>query len=134
MTRVLTRSTFYCCLIFIFSSCKATKENLLIVGADKDKHGCKASAGYQWSKLKKECIRSFELPLQLYNRDKTFGAGVLFAKDSSRAEVFCKEGRFVLKTKEKINIKVSFRYRDYFLKKTDGKWIFINVNKEIIYN
>ena len=131
---MITKNTFYCCLIFVFSSCKASKENLLIVGADKDKHGCKASAGYQWSELKKECIRSFELPLQLYNEDKTFGAGVLFAKDSSRAEVFCKEGRFILKTKEKFNFKYLFRNGDYFLKKIDSNWMFINVNKEMIYN
>jgi len=131
---MLAKITFYCSLIFIFSTCKASKENLLIVGWDNDKHGCKASAGYQWSKLKKECIRSFELPLQLYNQDKTFGAGVLFANDSSRAEVFCKEGRFILNTKERININPSFRNGDYLLKKTNGKWIFINVNKEIIYN
>lgn len=131
---MITKNTFYCCLIFVFSSCKASKENLLIVGADNDKHGCKASAGYQWSELKKECIRSFELPLQLYNEDKTFGAGVLFAKDSSRAEVFCKEGRFILKTKEKFNFKYLFRNGDYFLKKIDSNWIFINVNKEMIYN
>ena len=131
---MITKNTFYCCLIFVFSSCKASKENLLIVGADNDKHGCKASAGYQWSELKKECIRSFELPLQLYNEDKTFGAGVLFAKDSSRAEVFCKEGRFILKTKEKFNFKYLFRNGDYFLKKIDSNWMFINVNKEMIYN
>ncbi len=131
---MITKNTFYCCLIFVFSSCKASKENLLIVGADNDKHGCKASAGYQWSELKKECIRSFELPLQLYNEDKTFGAGVLFAKDSSRAEVFCKEGRFILKTKEKFNFKYLFRNGDYFLKKINSNWMFINVNKEMIYN
>ena len=131
---MITKNTFYCCLIFVFSSCKASKENLLIVGADNDKNGCKASAGYQWSELKKECIRSFELPLQLYNEDKTFGAGVLFAKDSSRAEVFCKEGRFILKTKEKFNFKYLFRNGDYFLKKINSNWMFINVNKEMIYN
>lgn len=31
-----------------------------IVGSDKDAHGCKTSAGYNWSSLKAECIRLFE--------------------------------------------------------------------------
>ena len=86
----------------ILLSCKTTNERV-IIGGDKDKYGCKGSAGYQWSELKRECIRSFELPLQLYNNDKSFSAGVLFNSDSSKAEVFCKEGRFILnKTEEGI--------------------------------
>ena len=77
-------------------SCQIAQKQAQIIGGDKDKYGCKGSAGYQWSELRKECLRSFELPMQLYNQDKTFGAGVLFNSDSSKVEVFCKEGRFIL--------------------------------------
>ena len=89
-------------LSIILLSCKTTNERV-IIGGDKDKYGCKGSAGYQWSEMKRGCIRSFELPLQLYNNDKSFSAGVLFNSDSSKAEVFSKEGRFILnKTEEGI--------------------------------
>jgi hypothetical protein len=89
------------CAIFLsltlaLNSCQTAQKQPQIIGGDKDKYGCKGSAGYQWSELRKECIRSFELPLLLYNQDKTFGAGVLFTSDSNKVEVFCKEGRFVL--------------------------------------
>ncbi|WP_242661144.1 hypothetical protein [Flavobacterium johnsoniae] len=46
---------------------KVSQENVItkepqkvVVGGDADSHGCKASAGYTWSTLKKECIRIFE--------------------------------------------------------------------------
>ena len=29
-------------------------------GADRDRHGCIASAGYTWSKVRKDCVRTFE--------------------------------------------------------------------------
>lgn len=31
-----------------------------VVGGDKDKHGCIASAGYTWSEVQKDCIRLWE--------------------------------------------------------------------------
>ena len=31
-----------------------------VVGGDKDKHGCLASAGYTWSEAQKDCIRLWE--------------------------------------------------------------------------
>lgn len=67
-----------------------------IVGADHDEHGCKASAGYTWSLIRQDCIRSFELPLQLTNKDNSFSAGVAFASDSSRVEIFTKDGTMLL--------------------------------------
>ena len=36
-----------------------------MVGNDADKHGCRASAGYTWSQLKKECIRIFDLDIKM---------------------------------------------------------------------
>ncbi|MEE3320302.1 MAG: serine protease [Pseudomonadota bacterium] len=31
------------------------------VGADRDRHGCLGSAGYQWCPTIQECVRSWEL-------------------------------------------------------------------------
>ena len=62
-------------------------------GADKDAHGCIASAGYTYSELKKECIRTFEQKIQLKEiaTKGNYNAAVLFNKDQSKAEIFLKE-------------------------------------------
>lgn len=62
------------------------------VGADKDAHGCKASAGYQWSVLKNDCVRIFEqgIGFSAYgnNTDSTLAAFVIFDPKGQQAEVF----------------------------------------------
>ncbi|MBI1315733.1 hypothetical protein GC167_02595 [bacterium] len=70
------------------------KENL--PGSDRDAHGCIGSAGYAWSELCQNCIRPFELPLQLQSISSDVAAsasmaGVIFASYSAEAEVFSKE-------------------------------------------
>jgi hypothetical protein len=65
-----------------------------LVGADQDEHGCKASAGYQWSSLKNECIRIFESGIQLDPKaadlDPSTSAFVVFKSDTddAQAEVY----------------------------------------------
>lgn len=36
-----------------------------ITGNDRDEHGCIATAGYEWSQLRNECIRVFEVGMML---------------------------------------------------------------------
>lgn len=61
-------------------------------GAGKDAHGCVASAGYTYSKLKKDCIRVFEQKIQLKEVAPTTShssiAGVIFSDDNTTVEVF----------------------------------------------
>ncbi|MCV9926977.1 hypothetical protein OIU83_04910 [Flavobacterium sp. LS1R49] len=63
-----------------------------IVGGDSDAHGCKGSAGYTWSSLKKECVRIFEVGTKLEHAEdgKTYStvAYVIFEKDGNKAELF----------------------------------------------
>lgn len=63
-----------------------------VVGADVDEHGCKPSAGYQWSVLKNNCIRIFKDGISLKplqdSMDQTTVVYVLFSDDASRAELF----------------------------------------------
>ena len=71
---------------------KAVKDST-IVGADKDKNGCLASAGYTWSKLNNECVRIFTgiqlNPVKDANTDdETLCAYVLFNEKADKAEVF----------------------------------------------
>jgi hypothetical protein len=62
-------------------------------GADRDSHGCISSAGYTYSQLKKECIRTFEQKIQLKEMATkgNYNAAILFNKDQSKAEIFLKE-------------------------------------------
>lgn len=104
MCKVINCCIFCLCLLLLLS-CNTPKPetekqivqneaNPPIVGGDSDEHGCKASAGYQWSALKKECIRIFEsgirLDAQAAYLDKSLSAFVVFASDSMKeqAEVY----------------------------------------------
>ncbi|MBZ4034616.1 hypothetical protein K6T82_07545 [Flavobacterium sp. 17A] len=59
------------------------------VGGDSDAHGCKASAGYTWSALKKECIRIFEgTKLSHYDDGKTYTTASYVIFDGNKAELF----------------------------------------------
>jgi hypothetical protein len=57
------------------------------VGGDVDANGCKPSAGYTWSPLRKECIRTFEKGLRLdpvpapKGSDAVISAFLVFATD-----------------------------------------------------
>jgi hypothetical protein len=61
-------------------------------GSDRDKHGCIGSAGYQWSEIKKKCIRIFEAGTSFdaygKNLDSAFAAYVIVSKDLKKVEVF----------------------------------------------
>ena len=66
------RGTFMCLLcvgaLFVACGSKSRKtaevagqaDTVHVVGDDKDKHGCIASAGYTWSEAQKDCIRLWE--------------------------------------------------------------------------
>ncbi len=124
-------------VIAIFSSCggpkcvkhvkeaDSTKLTPAVVGTDADEHGCRASAGYQWSVLQQQCIRVFELPVQIISQDSTTRTGLIISADRSQAEVFSPSGHFVL------NKTVEFQYASpdpalavkLFIN-TKGEWVF----------
>lgn len=63
------------------------------VGGDSDSHGCKKSAGYTWSELRKKCIRVFEEGTKLsaydsQNRSDVLAAFVIFEANGNKAELF----------------------------------------------
>jgi hypothetical protein len=64
----------------------------VMVGADQDVHGCKASAGYQWSALKARCLRLFEEGIRLSplqeGPEATQSAFVLFDAAQERGELY----------------------------------------------
>lgn len=71
---------------------KEDTSSKVLVGADTGVHNCKASAGYTWSTLRKECIRVFEegTPLAHYDDGKKYStvAYVVFDQESNKAELF----------------------------------------------
>ena len=119
-------------LICLFAGCSHSKIN--IVGADKDIHGCIGSAGYKWSELRNECIRPFELSLQLLNPDKTFIASFLFSENKNQAEVFSKEGHFILELTKPTQYKYSKKGEVFMLINVNGEWEFSDAEKHFVYN
>lgn len=64
-----------------------------LVGGDRDEHDCIGSAGYTWSEVQKECIRLFEKGIRVAATDgSNRSAYIVFAPDSSRAELFFSDG------------------------------------------
>lgn len=80
----------------LIASCTASQkknEKDKKVGADRDSHGCIASAGYTWSEVRKDCIRLFETGTRLEETgDKKQSAYLVFSPDSSQVEVFFSNG------------------------------------------
>jgi len=111
----------------LFAFACSTNPKAAVEGSDKDANGCKASAGYTWSNLKKECIRVFELPIQLSNSDNSFGAGVIFSEDGQQAEVFTKDGDFLLTKKSENNYVNESSGKGVFLKVNHDNWEFGNI-------
>ncbi|WP_426479061.1 hypothetical protein ACP3T3_06315 [Chryseobacterium sp. CBSDS_008] len=75
----------------------------IIKGGDRDAHGCIGSAGYTYSQIKKDCIRTFEQKIKLKEvaTNGDYMAAVIFSKNMKKAEVFVKdaEGGSVILTR-----------------------------------
>lgn len=84
----------FSCAKKVSEESKAPKEQeskpAVVVGGDADAHGCKASAGYTWSELKKECVRLFEVGTKLAHADdgKTYSTVAYVIFDGNKAELF----------------------------------------------
>lgn len=98
-------------LFLLVSGVSSFAQTSPVVGGDSDKHGCKASAGYTYSTLKKECIRVFEQQVQLAEVSPKGGASymaaVIFDASQKKAELFFAElasGSLVLNRKGKTEV------------------------------
>ena len=83
----------------------SNKKVSLIIGGDRDAHGCIGSAGYSWCEAKASCIRSWETYCT-----STTGKTVVFKCDSSKsitATFYVTDDKFVdLKLSDGRNISV----------------------------
>lgn len=67
-----------------------------VLGGDRDVHGCIGSAGYTYSQLKNDCIKTFSQKIKLkeVNSDKSYTSmtAIIFNKSMTKAEVFIPDG------------------------------------------
>lgn len=79
----------------MFLGSLAFAQEMQIKGGDRDSHGCIGSAGYTYSQIKKDCVRTFEQKIKLTEvapkESYTSIAAVIFSKDMKKAEVFVKD-------------------------------------------
>jgi hypothetical protein len=73
--------------IAAFSCCKP---KTAMVGNDL-KNGCKASAGYLWSNLKKTCVRPFEIGTKLNPTDENSTSAAYLVFEGNSVEIFAAE-------------------------------------------
>jgi hypothetical protein len=107
-----------------------------MVGADKDKHGCRASAGYTYSVIKKECIRVFEQQIILNEVNPPDSSSsisaVIFSNDNKKAELFVpgSKGGILLSRKGKEGSYV-WKKNDYLLLLKEDGYNLLKANKII---
>jgi hypothetical protein len=109
----------------------------LMVGNDTDEHGCKASAGYRWSVLKKECIRIFEVGVRLdpvdKNLEQSLSAFVVMKNDSNDQEIEL----FVPYDEQSIIVKKEsadkWKNNKYLLTKVKDTYSIEDANKKLLY-
>lgn len=105
-------------------------------GSDKDKHGCKGSAGYTFSVIKNDCVRLFEEKIQLKEVDtkKSYksNAAVILSEDGKKAELFLpsSDGSLVL---DKVASKKAVAYKkgQYNLTKVKNGYVLKLANKVV---
>lgn len=105
-----------------------------ITGGDRDQHDCIPSAGYVWSDLLQDCVRPFELDLQLIKPVINDGSnyvqqiGVLFSPDKSSCEVFMEGKSPILEAVEENRYLYLDKKEEYELIKKSDQWELI-INK-----
>lgn len=112
----------------------------MMPGGDSDEHGCKGSAGYTWSVVKNECIRTFESGIRLdpkaANLDKTTSAFIVFKsdKDDAQAEIFLPSSKqSIVLEKEKKENASTWKNADYTLTQVKGTYSLEDAKKALLY-
>jgi hypothetical protein len=111
-----------------------------IVGNDTDEHGCKPSTGYQWSVIRGECVRVFEIGIPLDAKAKglnnTLVAFVVFKSngDDAQAELFVPtDTKSILLTKDTKEGAGEWKNDAYTLKQWKGMYSLEDNKKTLLY-
>ncbi|MFL9833145.1 hypothetical protein [Chryseobacterium terrae] len=72
-------------------------------GSDRDSHGCIGSAGYTYSKIKKNCVRVFEQEIKINQlnpkNSSSSMAAIIFSENKRKAEVLLPGENIILRKK-----------------------------------
>ncbi len=136
-----SRFTLFALLMFLsLSACKGQKpDGTPTVGGDSDKHGCIGSAGYQWSELRGECIRLFEVGIRLDPKAKdlnqTTSAFIVFKTmdEDAKVELFLPGEKAVLLPKVGQGNAGTWKNKKYVLKQWKGMYSLENSSKKLLY-
>lgn len=88
---------FIGCLAIALAACNRTtapQASDVMVGNDRDEHGCIGSAGYAWSELKQECIRTWEVGIAMQNSQDPEASTVAYVvtkEGSGNVEIYLPE-------------------------------------------
>lgn len=118
---MLRKTITLTCFAF-FSIVAIAQKKSDAIGGKKDRHGCIKAAGYQWSEINQSCIRPFELPVQLLDASRKSSASFILEKEGKMAEVFCKEGHFMLTINQDGSFGFQKRKKVVNLFKLDNLW------------
>lgn len=136
-----SRFTFFAFFMFLLlSACNGQKpDGTPTVGGDRDKHGCIGSAGYQWSELRGECIRLFEVGIRLDPQAKdlnqTTSAFIVFNSmdEDAKVELFLPGEKAVLLPKVGKDDAGTWKNKKYVLKQWRGMYSLENSSKKLLY-
>lgn len=109
------------------------------VGADRDAHGCIASAGYTYSVVQNKCIRLFEEGVPLIPTaqvgEPALVAYVVTSQDKQQAEVFLPEHTEGIVLQRVEGIEPPYWQDDTWMLGDDPQmgWILVR-NKELLYS
>ncbi len=76
------------CAAAVLCGCRSS---VGLAGADRDEHGCIASAGYTWSRVAGDCLRLWEAGVQLTDAQDpaaSLAAYAVISGDGTKTEVF----------------------------------------------
>ncbi|SIS39627.1 hypothetical protein SAMN05421768_106289 [Chryseobacterium joostei] len=110
--------------VVMFASSASAQLTPKGAGSDKDKHGCKGSAGYTFSVIKNDCVRLFDEKIQLKEVDTkksyTSNAAIILSQDEKKAELFLpsSDGSLIL---DKVASKKAVIYKKGQYTLTKGK-------------
>jgi hypothetical protein len=129
-----------CFVLLSFASFAQTTGAPPMVGNDSDVHGCKASAGYQWSVVRNECIKIFESGIRLDPKaaklDKSLSAFVVFKSETEdgKAELFIPNLKTsIVLTKIGKNKAGTWKNKQYTLKQWKGMYSLESNKQKLLY-
>jgi hypothetical protein len=110
----------------------------VVVGGDKDEHGCIGTAGYTWSVVMNDCIRLFESAIRLDGKqsadaanDASLSAFAVISRDQKHAEIFLpgEKSSIVLDAKEEDLL--NWHGKGYTLKSWKGGYLLEKDGKQL---